>query len=417
MKRVLVVTPKFAPCGGADSRRAEQLVPRFESLGWSVDILAAHCNSTDAERPGVHRIRKPRLTAPGWRSPGLRSLGAFDRAASALYSHRAFDLVLFSNTDFASWRLGPRWLRRWNVPFVLDWQDPWFTTYYEQHPAIVPPGGRVKFAIANSLARRWEAMVAPAAAGHLFVSDAYDTAIVARHPEVASTPREVIPISFEPSASVGAASTWRPDGSGSRYWAAVGRGGPDMAAAANALFRELAAARRATPARFEGLQLWFVGTDYAPPSRARKSITPIAAKHGLEDCVFEIPVRVSETDVRGFQRDAEALVLLGSDDPGYMPSKLFGDLATGKPLVAAFGADSTAKRIASSMPGVTDVSAAGDGSILVEAVTAWGAAGHYPRRVDPWGPDAMARRVAALFDRALAHATRGEHRLRGRSAR
>lgn len=410
MKRVLVVTPKFAPCGGADSRRAEQLMPRFESLGWSAEILAAHCDGADADRDGVHRIGKPRLTAPGWRSPGLRSLGEFDRAATALYSRRAFDLVLFSNTDFASWRLGPRWLRRWNVPFVLDWQDPWFTTYYEQHPDVVPPGGRFKFAVANALARRWEARVAPDAAGHLFVSSAYDTRIVARHPEVATTPREVIPISFEPARSVGNDSTWRPDGAGSRYWAAVGRGGADMATAANALFRELAAARRATPARFEGLQLWFVGTDYAPASRARKTILPIAAEHGLGDCVLELPLRVPENDVRGFQRGAEALVLLGSDDPGYMPSKLFGDLATGKPLVTAFGAESTAKHIAAGMPGVTDVSASGDGSKLSEAVTAWRAAGRYTRNIDEWGPDAMARRVAGLLDRALAHASRSEHR-------
>lgn len=177
-----------------------------------------------------------------------------------------------------------------------------------------------------------------------------------------------------------------------------------MAVAANLFFRELAAARRSAPAQFEGLEVWFVGTDYAPPARARRTIAPIAADYGLADCVFELPVRVPETDARGFQRDAEALVVLGSDDPGYMPSKLFGDLATGKPIVAAFGANCTAKRVVATVAGVIDLSDAGDGSALARAAMAWRECLSYPRQLDEWGPDAMTGRVASLLDRAIAQA-------------
>ena len=404
MRRLLMVTPRYAPCGGADSRRAEQLVPRLAALGWEAEILAAHCEGEGSSPTApVHRIARPAFTIPGFRTPGMRSLRAFDRLATRLHARSPFDAVLFTNTDFATWRLGPRWSERWRVPFILDWQDPWFTTYYDAHPTVVPPGGRVKFALANALARRWEARVAPEAAGHVLVSAAYDAMLVSRYPSVAARPREVIPISFEPVSRTAEALAWRPDGCGSRYWAAVGRGGPDMAAAAHSLFKELSAARRAARDRLDGLQLWFIGTDYAPAARARATIAPLAVRYGLGDCVFEIPQRIPEAAARSFQRDAEALVVLGSDDPGYMPSKLFGDLASGKPIVAAFAVESTARGIANTMPGVVDVSTpAGDGSLLLGALDQWAPRTRYVRDVAAFGPDAMASRVSSLLDATVS---------------
>ena len=175
-----------------------------------------------------------------------------------------------------------------------------------------------------------------------------------------------------------------------------------MAAAAHSLFKELSAARRAARDRLDGLQLWFIGTDYAPAARARATIAPLALQYGLGDCVFEVPRRIPEAAARSFQRDAEALVVLGSDDPGYMPSKLFGDLASGKPIVAAFAGESTARGIANSMPGVVDVSTpAGDGSLLLGALDQWTPGGRYVRDVEAFGPDAMASRVSSFLDAAV----------------
>ena len=52
--------------------------------------------------------------------------------------------------------LGARWKQKFNVPSVLDFQDPWVSDYYERHPERRPPGGRLKYGVSQWLARRLE---------------------------------------------------------------------------------------------------------------------------------------------------------------------------------------------------------------------------------------------------------------------
>jgi hypothetical protein len=78
----------------------------------------------------------------------------------------------------------------------------------------------------------------------------------------------------------------------------------------------------------------FVGTDYAPPARARKTIAPVAEAEGVGTMVTELPARVPYFEGLRLLRDAHFLVVLGSDDPEYSPSKVYPYILARRPIVA-----------------------------------------------------------------------------------
>ncbi|MBK8725013.1 MAG: glycosyltransferase [Holophagaceae bacterium] len=196
--RLLVVSPHFPPVNTADMQRVRMLLPFFRELGWEVEVLAVAQEAVaapldpwlEAGLPShvpVHRVKvlgRPWSRLPGLGTLGLRALRALDRAGSSLLAKGGFDLVYFSTTVFEVHLLGPRWKRRFGVPFVLDYQDPWVNDYYRKHPEVRPPGGRLKYAAMDALHRWMEPRVLRHCAGITAVSADYPTQLALRYPEM-----------------------------------------------------------------------------------------------------------------------------------------------------------------------------------------------------------------------------------------
>jgi hypothetical protein len=125
-------------------------------------------------------------------------------------------------------------------------------------------------------------------------------------------------------------------GDGQIHGVALGRGGEDMRVAATILFRALRGAAARRPPR--PVHLSFVGTDYAPAHRARKTIAPVADDEGAGKMVTELPARVPYFEGLRLLRDAHFLVVLGSDDPEYSPSKVYPYILARRPIVAVLHA-------------------------------------------------------------------------------
>jgi hypothetical protein len=106
-----------------------------------------------------------------------------------------------------------------------------------------------------------------------------------------------------------------------------------MGTALRILFRAFAAARPRSAA-LSAATLEFIGTDYARADRARKSVEPVAAEAGVADAVRESTGRIPFLDALARLRGADFLLLVGSDDPQYSPSKIYPYLVAGRPLVA-----------------------------------------------------------------------------------
>ena len=374
--RVLIISPHFPPCNAADMHRVRLVLPYLKEQGVQAEVLAVQSEQVAApmdawlaaglpEEVPVHRVKARSLRwarIPGLGLLGARALSALRKQGNALLQSGNFDLVYFSTTVFGLHVLGPEWQRKFGVPFVMDYQDPWVSDYYREHPEVRPPGGRLKYAVANWLSRRREPRVLRHCRGITSVSPGYPEQLAARYlwlkilpttclavtettsaPEAThALPALVMPFpgdsrDFDRVRHGSVSQTVFDPADGLKHWVYVGRGGADMRFALRAFFSALCQLREAGQGDFlQRLRMHFIGTSYAAAGHGQKTIEPVAAEFGLESVVCEHTNRIPYSETLRCLLDADALIIPGSDDPAYTASKMYPYLLAGRPLLAVF---------------------------------------------------------------------------------
>lgn len=350
MRRILIIAPHFAPVAAPDGHRARLLLPHLEESGWKATVLTVDPAAVAAPReeellgtlpPGadIRRVRAFSLRLGRWLgigNLGWRALPWIWREGSRLLRRGDFDLVYFSTTQFAVLPLGRLWLRRFGVPYVIDLQDPWRNDYYAR-TGVRPPGGW-KYRLASWQAARLEGWTLRRCAHVISVSPDYLTALAGRYPWFDARHRgTVIPFGWSERdlalARAGVAEPARTAEPDTRELLYLGRIGDDMRPALLALFSAFADWRRRTTARTR-IRFRFAGTSYAPRAGRDSVVSRAAAETGVSDAVEESAARIGYLDALARMCSADALLLLGSDDPAYSPSKVWPVLATGRPSLA-----------------------------------------------------------------------------------
>lgn len=352
MKRVLIVAPHFPPVDAADMHRVRLSAPHFASFGWQPFVLtvAPECLEMPVEPrlletlPAGLPVTRTRALSTRWTRPfgigtiGLRAFAHLYRAGARIIARESIDLVYFSTTVFPVMALGRVWKRRFGVPYVLDIQDAWLSEYYDDKPASERPP---KYRWARALHATLEPFTMRTVDGLIAVSPAYLETLRRRYPWIRQDMCRTVPFGaaaedFDIAAKLSAPAPARRDDT--LHGVSVGRGGNDVRVAATILFRAVRELTSTGSSR--KVDLSFVGTDYAPPHLARKTLTPIADAEGLGNHVSETPARVPYFEGLRHLRAADFLVLLGSDDPQYSPSKVYPYLLAKRPIVAVLHASS-----------------------------------------------------------------------------
>ncbi len=358
--RVLVVSPHFPPTNAPDAQRVRMVLPYLQDFGVEAEVLCVDpanvaapiddwlLHSVPSDVP-IHRAHAWSLkfgVIPGFGTLSNRAMFGLRRVGNRVLKQKRFDLVYFSTTQFKVHLLGPYWKRRFGVPFCLDYQDPWVNDYYHLHPQIRPPGGRLKFGLNYKLSARAEPKVLRECSGVTSVSPAYIRQIKSRYPFMADHfPVRVLPFPGDKSdldlvrkSTVIQQSFFSPK-EGIFNWVYVGRGGADMQPAFRGLLEALKLQRMITPELVNRIRIYLVGTSYAR-TNPLKSLEPLAVEYGLGDIVHESPPRIPYSEMLQCLLDADALLVLGSDDTAYTPSKIYPYLLSGKPLLCIMHVDS-----------------------------------------------------------------------------
>lgn len=363
LKKILIISPYFPPFNTADMQRVRQMLPYLREFGWEPTIITVAEEYVQAYSrdplllktfPDDFRIVRVKAVSQklsrkiGIGSLSLRAFFSIRRAGDMLLRSESFDLVYFSTTAFHVMALGPRWKRKFKVPFVLDIQDPWYNKFYFENSLNKCTAKAWAF---HQLDKYLEARTMPKADGITSVSPGYIDLYLRRYQnlkthqfqelpfacaevdfEVATTFVKETPLSLEP---------------GKINVVYIGRGGKDMVAAATIFFKAVKLGLEEKPELFGNLKIWFVGTSYAAQGAGTKTFAPIAAHLGLAHQVTEITDRLPYfASLRSLEL-ADMLFIPGSTDPTYTASKIYPYIFTNKPMLAIFHSSSSVCKVLS----------------------------------------------------------------------
>lgn len=352
MKRVLIISPHFPPINAPDMQRVRMSLPHYRANGWEPIVLCVDDREVDGVRepelaqsipPDVTIVRCPALPLRWTRLVGVRNVGLrcwlhFLFAGARLIRRERIDLVFFSNTQFMTFTLGRIWRSWLGVPYVFDMQDPWRTNYYERTGSRRPPGGW-KYKIARAMAWLLEGWSFRRVAAVMSVSPNYLVDLRSRYRHLEAVPTAVI--NFGASRQDVAWAKMLPASAfyfrrkpGEIHFVYTGASGPVTPHALTVLFDALRHYREQQPTRAARLRFHFFGTSYVPPGEGQNTVVPLAAQCGVADHVDEISHRLGHLESLRLQQDGDVLLLPGSSDLAYSPSKVYPYFLTGRPMLA-----------------------------------------------------------------------------------
>src|SRR5262245_32133054 len=353
MRRVLVISPHFPPDSSAGTHRVRLLAPHLSHYGWEPTILTLEPDAYEGQLdhglpallPSSLRVVRCRGWSARWTRRvgvgdlGLRSFVGLYREAVRLLRSEFFDALFITIFPAYTSLIGPLLVRRFQIPFVLDYQDPWVSAWGSTVGG--GPGGRVdiKSRISRRLAVGLEPYAVRAASAITAVSTGTYEPILARHPGI-SPVVDAIPIGAEPrdfANSHTSSATLPFDLSDGRIHVCyTGTILPLGIETLNAFLQGVRRLRDRRPDLYARLRLHFVGTSNQTVHTDELRVLPHAEAIGVADIVDEIPTRLPYTVVLEIQAQASVLVAMGSSEAHYTASKIFPLLLAGRPLLAIY---------------------------------------------------------------------------------
>ncbi len=406
-------------------------LPFYREFGWEPTVLCIHPDCTDhpldpmlsetvPANIDVHRIR---CISASWTRPiglgavSFRGYFAMRRACLRMVANITTDLAFFSTTSFPLMALGPALKKRFQLPYVLDFQDPW----------INPTGSIHRATLKNRLVEKIHQALEPStvqnASGLIAVSPNYLNVLTQRYPAVSRLPKAVIPFGT-PSADIDLARTHsgeplngcplelEQDLTTKTVGVYAGAYVSSMQPMVEQFFAAIRTAVQQLPRLASQLSIWFIGSNYSAGSH-ETPIADLARTFGLSSIVREVPQRVPYFTAIRLAIRSHFSILFGSTNAAYNPSKLFMLLSTGAPILAfvqsgTAAADTLQQAGGTLISYVNDQSAPCENSVLIDYLK-------NPRLgsqmipsinrdfVDRFSAKETTRSQVELFDLAIAH--------------
>jgi glycosyltransferase involved in cell wall biosynthesis len=431
VRHVAIVAPQFPPCNLAAVHRSRLFAQHLAEFGYEPTILSVDPAyyegplDRELERLVPDHVRVVRTRALPTRpvrlvgDVGLRSFWFQYRALRRLAAAGAVDLLYLPIPPNYSSLLGPLLKRRFRIPYVIDYIDPWV------YPITDDERRSWKARASHRLARWLEPLAVAGADGITGVAPGYFAGVLERHPHLRDVPTAAIPYGGEEADH----DFIRRSGRASRVLQAAGLSGKQVLAYAGAflpraadtlraLFGAARQLRLARPDLAARLHLLFVGTGARPGDPASGLVAPVAAEMGVRDLVTEVADRQPYLEVLALLHRAHGAMILGSSERHYTASKTFQALHSGRPVLALLHEESTAAAMLRGVAGVElvtfndtapvgrRVGAAADALGRLLARPADRALSRDSRCLEPYSAREMTRRLAACFEDVLARTKR-----------
>lgn len=348
MKRVLIIYPHWPPSNLVGVHRVRLIANHLKSHGWQPLVLTVHESHYEEQSvpaleqlvdSSVEVIKVPASKAAkifGRRvvgDLGLRSWKHLRLTAEKRLTKGDIHFIWFSIPSWYPPLMGPKLKRKFNVPFGVDYQDPWI------HALPLGTSALSRAGLTQWAARQLEPRVLKHADLITAINHAYISGIENRHPELHHIPRATFQLGFDErdhQFKVSTSEFWDDDQIAFVY---AGAFLPLSAPFHRTVFR---AAKKAIEKGQvpNTLQFIYIGT-----GRPDQPIQKLAKEEGLHHHVQEHPERISFIEVQQILRSAQAPMVIGSPEAHYSASKVFQCILTGRPVFSVLHKNSEAATI------------------------------------------------------------------------
>ncbi len=350
-----MVSPHFPPDTSAGTHRVRLLAPHLSKFAWEPTVIAVDPADYESRLDqGLADLVPPELRVVRSRAwpvgltrrlgigdLGLRAMHGLYRTCSELLEREQFDVLFITIYPSYTALLGPMLKRRFGIPFVLDYQDPWVGSWGLTVGG--GPNGQADFKsrLSRTIATRLEPIAARAADAITAVSAGTYEAIRERYRGFDDKLYAAIPLGGEPNDFARLLQCPRPNpyfdpGDGLCHVCYVGTLLPLGFETLRALLKAVALLRVHQPELYSKLRLHFFGTSNQTASDAAPRVLPEAETLGVADCVMELAPRIDYLDSLTVQTQASAILMLGSSERHYTASKLYPGLLAARPILALY---------------------------------------------------------------------------------
>jgi len=361
-KTCIIVSPYFPPSTLAGVHRARHLVKHLPAAGWTPIVLCIY-EEYHEERldpslaelvPVCADIVKvpaisPRITRFfGLGDIGLRGYLQLRHCLFTLLKSRPVDAVLITGSPYYPMLLAPEIKRRFGVPVVLDFQDPWVSTWGATQSRLSKVG------MSHTLAATLEPYALRGAQFVTSVSDTQNTQMADHYPWFDLTRMAAIPIGCDPQdydALRRMSETPSILDHGFINFSYVGTFLPRAVPLMEVLFRAIARLVEVEPQIANRLRFNFIGTSNQPNEFRLKRVEPLAEAAGILNIVSEVPQRIPYLDALGTLIQSDVILMIGSDEPHYTASKIYPGLMSQRRYFSLFHSLSSAHAILSKAGG------------------------------------------------------------------
>jgi hypothetical protein len=354
MKNVALVAAHFPPSNLAGVHRARLWAQHLHEFGWRPIIVTTHWRhyeeSLDWELAELVEgdLEITRTSALPTRpirvigDIGMRGLPWHFRAVRRLFQERRIDFLHITVPSFYSATLGQLLYRARPIPFGIDYIDPWVHVLPEAEKRYSKAWISLKL---GEALEPWAVRNASLITG---VAEGYYAGVLDRNPHLrcqavysampyGNSARDFQSIRERPRRPY----LFDPD-DGRFHMVYAGAMLPKGYAVLDRLLESLGCIKRQVPDVAEKLCLHFVGTGKSPDDRTGYNVRPIAQRLGVDDIVSEHPHRIPYVDVLSHLTQSSAILVLGSTEPHYTPSKVYQAVQARRPVFALLHRDSSA---------------------------------------------------------------------------
>jgi hypothetical protein len=307
-----------------------------EALDW--DLASLVDSSLEIIRTGAFPTKPVRIVG----DVGVRALPWHFAALRKLRRAQRIDFVHITVPSFYSATLGELLFQESPLAFGIDYIDPWVHLWPEAEIKYSKAWASMKL---GEWLEPWAVRNVALITG---VASGYYAGVLERNPRLRNTcVTAAMPYGFStldfsaPRVNSGAPFLFDPS-DGNLHLVYAGALLPKAVSVLERFLEGMALLRKRGSALANRLRVHFIGTGTSPNDLNGHNVMPIASRLGLSDLVSEHPSRMAYLDVLVHLKRAYGVLIVGSTEPHYTPSKIYQAVQSRRPVLALLHEASTA---------------------------------------------------------------------------